>query len=699
MSPKLTDKHLCRMAIVYVRQSTQGQVMSNKESQARQYSLRQTAEQMGFSQVEIIDEDLGRSGSGTVDRPGFKRLVGSVCANEVGAVFCVEGSRLARNGRDWHLLMEMCALTGTLLIDAEGTYDPASSNDRLLLGIKGTMNEFELHLIRERAQQGALNKARRGELKIALPVGYCWDQGQIIMDPDRRVQEALRLVFDKFQELRSARQVWLWLEQEQLRVPVRYPAYSTRPISWGAPSYARILAILTHPAYAGAYAFGRTQSQTRIVEGLPCKTQGHLRPQELWLALIQQHHPGYITWEQHQRNLALLSENAHMKKDGDRKAGRGGRALLSGLLRCQRCGHMLRVRYSGTDGLQHRYSCRMQQQDPAHRGSESVFCVTASGHRIDSAVAHELLRVVEPRAIHAALHVMQQGHKEREQVRKARELELEQARYEASVASRRYDQVDLANRLVAAELEARWNAALRRVTELERALQQAALSPSPQVPDQKQLLALAADLPRVWSAPTADAALKQRIVSILVREVIIGVDEATHEVVLTIHWVGEQHSQLRLQRRRADRKARTQMEASQVLRAMAQRWSDREIALTLNRLLLKTPSGQRWTQVGVHSLRQQLGLPAYEPSLVAGMVNLATAAARLGVTQHAVQRLLAQGLLRGTQPLPWGPWLIPSEELDNFGVRRATQRPEPPGSPPSQQHQPPLPGLGSDTPA
>lgn len=586
----------------------------------------------------------------------------------------------------------MCALVGTVLIDPDGVYDPRSSNDRLLLGIKGTMSEFELHLMRERAQEAQVAKARRGALRIALPVGYCWEQGQLVIDPDQRVQKAIALVFRKFAELRSARQVFLWLAHRQLRMPVRYPAHRPGPVTWERPTYDRVLSIVSHPAYAGAYAFGRTGGQTRLVEGAVRKTSGHARPREQWLALIRDHHPGYISWVEHERNLAMLAENAHRRKDGERKTGRGGQALLSGTLRCQQCGRMLRVRYGGTDGSKYRYLCR---RDEAEVADGKVFCLTVSGPRVDRVLSEELLRVVEPRAIEAALQVTARWQEEQEQVRRARALELEQARYEATLAARRYEQVDPDNRLVAGELEARWNASLSRVAALEQVLQQ---SPEPApagVSNPEQLMVLARDLPRVWNAPTTDSALKQRIVSILIREVIIGVDAKTNEVVLTTHWVGEQHSEVRLGRRRDTRSPRVRLGPEEVVKKMAGRWPEREIALTLNRLRLRTSSGDRWTQVRVRSMRQRLGLPEFDANQAAGTVNLAAAAARLAVSQQTVRKLVAQGLLRAEQPVPCGPWVLQLAELDDGQVRAAAQRIQArrPVLPPPQQ--PPLPGVRS----
>ena len=327
MNPKLTTDRLGRRAVIYIRQSSPGQVLHNHESQRRQYGLADRARELGFRDVTVIDEDLGRSGSGLVERPGFQRLVAEVCTGEVGAVFCIEASRLARNGRDWHHLIELCGMVGSVVVDPDGIYDPAIINDRLLLGLKGTMSEFELNLLRQRSLEAIRQKAGRGELQFLLPVGLCWTgTGKIEKDADRRVQQAIQLVFTKMTELGSVRQVLLWFRQEKISLPA-FPRDPGEPtMVWKVPIYNTLLKMLTNPAYAGAYAFGKTQSRVRVVEGRARKTAGHRKPQPEWIVLIRDHHPGYISWEQYERNQALIASNAHMKSRMEPKAGRGSNA-------------------------------------------------------------------------------------------------------------------------------------------------------------------------------------------------------------------------------------------------------------------------------------------------------------------------------------------------------------------------------------
>src|SRR6478735_2323207 len=330
---KITPDHLGRTAVVYVRQSTMAQVMGNLESQRRQYELAAAAKAAGFASVTVIDDDLGRSGSGSVERPGFERLVALVCSGEIGAVYCIEASRLARNGRDWHHLIDLCALTGALVIDPDGAYDPRIVNDRLLLGLKGTMSEYELSLMRQRGLVSRNAKAQRGEFRFMLPPGFCWGEtGKVEKDPDEHVQEAVRLVFTRFRELGSARQVFLWLRDADIKMPVVRRNVQVYKLVWKAPAYHTVVQILHNPFYAGVYAFGRNGQRTQVVDGRARKANGYKRPREEWSAFLRDNHEGYISWQEFEENERVLLENAYMKKNCDRKSGRGGRALLTGPL-------------------------------------------------------------------------------------------------------------------------------------------------------------------------------------------------------------------------------------------------------------------------------------------------------------------------------------------------------------------------------
>ena len=367
---KITPDHLARQAIVYIRQATADQVANNLESKRRQYNLPDRARQLGWSDVAIIDDDLGRSGGG-IARPGFEKLLAAICEGRVGAVVSVEASRLARNGRDWHTLLEFCGLVGTLIVDEDGVYEPRHPNDRLLLGMKGTMSEMELSMFRQRSLEALKQKARRGELFMTVAIGYLKvAHHRIEKDPDRRIQEAIALVFAKFTELQTVRQVHLWLRQERISLPAVVHGADGRRIEWKLPVYNTIHHILTNPIYADAYTFGRTASRVTIEAGRKKIVRGFKRDRKDWEVLINDHHEGYITWVEFEWNQRLISDNANGKSFMSKGAIRRGEALLAGLFRCGHCGRKLHVAYSGVNGSAGRYHCRGSQMN--HGGSACI---------------------------------------------------------------------------------------------------------------------------------------------------------------------------------------------------------------------------------------------------------------------------------------------------------------------------------------
>jgi len=677
MSPKITPDHLARAALVYVRQSTLAQVVGNLESQRRQYALADLAKAAGFAAVITIDDDLGRSGSGLMARPGFQRLVAAVCEGQVGAVYCLEASRLARNGRDWHHLIDLCALAGALVIDLDGVYDPRHVNDRLLLGLKGSMSEYELSLMRQRGLAARDAKAARGELRFTLPPGYCWSEaGRIEIDPDEHVAETIRLILRRFRELGSARQVFLWAHEAGVRLPVVRRNLTLCRVEWRAPAYHSVMQILLNPIYAGAYAFGRRGDRTSVVEGRARKTSGHRRARSAWNVLIRDHHEGYLTWAEFEENQVLLRENAHMQKRAARKAARGGRALLTGLARCGQCGRMMRVFYGARSGHAHRYQCR---GDDAHVGAG--LCIGIGGLRVDRAIAAAMLEAVSDRAIEAAVLAADQAARASDDVRQGLSRELEAARYEAGLAARRYELVDPAKRHVARELEARWNTALERVAGLEHRLADLAAraAAAPGI-DRAALMRLAHDLPAAWNAPSTDARIKQRLTHVLIREVVVGLDEAANEAVLVVHWTGGRHTELRVARVRTGRyPAESLPNAVEVMRRLGGHWPDRELAVTLNRMRCRGPEGQSWTMVRVKALRERLGIAPFDPTVPREeTISVDATAQRLGICVGSVHRLIRQGVLPAEQIMPSAPWQVPvaalATETVQIGVRDVIAR-------------------------
>lgn len=668
---EVTSEVLVRRAVVYVRQSTGAQVQENLESQRQQYALVEQARSLGFRDVVVIDEDLGRSASGMVERPGFQSLVAKLCEGSVGAVFCLEASRLSRNGRDWHHLVELCGLVGALVIDSEGIYNPSHPNDRLVLGLKGSMCEYELNLLRRRLLEAAVAKARRGELRLAVPVGYVWSRETgLDMDPDRRIQEAIHYVFGAFSRLGSARQVLLQMRQEGHLFPSAKEGTQAGGYTWRVPSYGRVINVLRNPFYAGAYAYGKSEHRTRIVDGKPRKTYGHDRPMKDWVVLLRDHHRGYIPWEVFEQNQQRLAHNAYRKPAGGAKSGRGGRALLAGLLRCRRCGRMLAIAYGGRGQGYPRYKCRER-----HGAHGRIPCLRFSAHRPDQAVAQQILVAVGPLAVEAAAVAEQRVLDRKEERRQALSLEHQQAEYEVRLATRRYEAVDPDNRLVAAELEARWNAALQRLRECEERIVASQMLPSPDI-NLEELRALALNLEAAWKAPATPMRVKQQLVRLLIREIVVDVDETTGEVILLLHWQGGQHSELRvLKPRTGEHTKRTGSEAQQVLREMATKWSNEHIAATLNRMGLRTGQENTWTAERVQSYRTKARIRAYASATKDGKcLTMYEAAKQMGVSSYAIRRLITEGLLPARQVVKDAPWQILSEDLQRPEVQEALRR-------------------------
>jgi DNA invertase Pin-like site-specific DNA recombinase len=661
---KITPEHLVREAVVYVRQSTAIQVVQNLESQRRQYGLADRARRLGWADVEVIDDDLGRSGAGA-RRPGFEKLLAAICEGRVGAVLSLEASRLARNGRDWHTLLEFCGLVGTLIVDEDGIYDPTSPNDRLLLGMKGTMSEMELSVFRQRSIEAMKQKARRGELFLTVAVGYVKAGGdRIEKDADRRVQGAMALVFRKFGELQTIRQVLVWCRQEKVLLPAVGEAGTADRVIWRLPVYPTVHHMLTNPVYAGAYAFGRRTARVTIENGRKRVVRSMQRDWRSWEVLIRDHHEGYISWAEFERNQQLIADNANGKRFMSRGAVRPGEALLPGLLRCARCGKKLRVRYDHT----YRYECV-----GAFNQLAAARCITFGGMRVDRVLAREVLDRLQPLGVEAALAAIEARGQQRSEKKVQLELALQQARYEAARVQRQYDAADPENRLVTGELERRWNERLLAVRDLELDIDRldADKAPALTVADRERLLALGQDLVRAWESPGTTPETRKKIIRTVVSEIIV--DIVGDSLELIVHWQGGDHTRLMVKRNRAGQtRWTTDVEVVDLVRALARQMPDQTIAALLNRSGKSTGRGNSWTRGRICSLRHQYDIAIYRDGEHAdrGEATIEEAATVLALSPTTIRRLIVDGILLATQHCKGAPWIIRRADLDREEIRR-----------------------------
>jgi DNA invertase Pin-like site-specific DNA recombinase len=652
---KITDAHRRRRAVVYVRQSTAGQVERNHESRARQYALRERAVELGWpaGSVAVVDEDLGRSGASADGRLGFKELVAEVGLGHVGLILALETSRLARSSADWHQLLDLCALTATLIADQDGIYSPSDFNDRLLLGLKGTMSEAELHLIRARLDGGLRNRAARGELEINLPVGLERDpDGRVALCADEQVRHAIDRVFCLWQRLGSARQVVRELLAEGQRLPRRHVGAGR--IRWAPASYVAVHDFLTNPAYAGAFVFGRIRTEKHL------DAQGGVRrrtvelPIEQWSVCLPEHHPGYVCWEQYLATRERLRSNVRPRGEGG-GAAREGSALLQGVLRC---GRRMQVAYSGTDGRVPRYACvRAFHLHGAERSCQSL-----GGTRLDRAVAGAFLEAVTPAGVAASASAIAELEAQHKQRLAGQRLALERVEFEADRARRQFDACEPEHRLVARTLEHRLEHALggvererTRLATLERS------RPEPLTAAERSALArVARDLPRLWSAQTTTDRDRKELLRTLLREVIVTIREPDRRAELELIWEGGARSALEVKlNRRGPERHRTPEDTVELVRRLAAHHPDQQTAAILNKQGRRTGTGLPFTEARVRYLRTKHAIAAAPPPDGRGdVVSIARAAAELGVATTTIRRWLADGLLPGEQTTPHAPWRI-----------------------------------------
>ncbi len=663
-SSKVKLSHTQRAACVYVRQSTPGQVEHNRESTARQYALSERACQLGWpkEQVVIIDEDLGLSGSSTDKRSGFARLTNEVALAHVGIVLGLEVSRLARNNADWYRLLELCGITDTLIGDNDGIYHPALFNDRLLLGLKGTMSEAELHIIRARLDGGIRNKAARGELRRGLPVGFVWGEqdGKVLFHPDEAVIGAIRTVFERFAEFGSARRVWLWFRSEGLSFPLQtMPAGLPGPIRWVTPTYTALHHILTNPVYAGAYTYGKTKYERYVDEHGAVRKRIRHPPMEQWAVLIPDHHPGFIDWATFQANQARLDSNTRPQAHQSGGAVREGSALLQGIATCGHCGRRLHIHYRGRNSTPG-YHCSGKDLVEG-RG---VYCLNVGGLAIEQAVANAFLAAVTPAAVEAMRLTVEQLHANYDAALSQWRLEVERTRYEAERAERRYRTVDPENRLVARGLETEWENRLRDLAAAEAELRRREQQ-RPSKLDQEQLKRiqiLGSDIRQVWEAPTTTDRDRKELLRTLLEEVILNLKRAEGHAHLTLRWRGGAITTLDVAVPKfRPMGPRTDEDTISLLRRLAVLYPDEVIAGILNRQGRKTATGERFTANQVGSLRRYRNIPRFQPPAEppsGELVSIRKAAQILEMNTSSIHRWLADGFIAGEQVTPGAPWQI-----------------------------------------
>jgi len=672
MNTTISEQHLSKNAYVYVRQSTLAQVRHHQESTERQYALREKALALGWSEpaVQILDRDLGKSGAQIAGREDFKTLVAEVSMGQVGAVFALEVSRLSRSNLDWHRLLELCALTDTLVIDEDGCYNPAEFNDGLLLGLKGTMAQAELHLLRGRLLGGKLNKAKKGELRFPLPVGFCYDEeSRVVMDPDEEVQGAVALVFRFFRETGSAYAVMHQFAKSTLRFPKRsYGGAWNGKLIWSRLSHSRVLNILKNPSYAGMYVFGRYQYRRQITPSGEVHQQMHPVPMADWRVSLQEHHQGYISWEEYMKNQEQLEKNrtnsGEMILSGP---AREGLALLQGLLVCGQCGRALTVRYTGNGGISPRYLCSRLRIE----GLASKDCIGLPCKLLDDAIAEQVLQALQPAELELALAALEELELRDHTLGRQWQMRLERAEYEAALAERRYQEVDPSQRLVAATLERRWNEALLHCEELK---QQAAEFQRQQArvatPEQKaKVLALAKDLPQLWRASTTQAKDRKRMLRLLIKDITVEKSSVPKQLLVHIRWQGNACTDLTLQLppNMADRMRYPAAIVDRV-RDMAQHLRDVEIVDEFRREGQISITGKPYTTDIIRWIRFRYRIP---PPVLQKPEELTVnqVAQQFGVSENVVYYWIQHAILKARKLNAGSPYWITINEADEQKLR------------------------------
>ena len=666
--PKIADRHLSKQACIYIRQSTLAQVRFNQESTDRQYNLVNKALSLGWDQarIRVLDRDLGQSGAVANGRIDFKTLVSDVAMGQIGAILSLEASRLARSNQDWHRLLELCAITDTLVIDEDGVYRPGEFNDGLVLGMKGTFAQAELHIIRARLHGGKLNKASRGELRFPLPVGFVYDDDRIVLDPDQEVQGAVRAVFELFAREGTAYGVVRRFHDQGLRFPRRsYGGTWNGKLIWGRLTHGRTRSILVNPTYAGVYVFGRHQSTKQVASSGEIITRSREMPEASWRVTIRDHHEGYIDWDQFVTNRGRLTANRTNSEVLPNPA-REGLCLLQGLALCGQCGRRLTVRYTGNDGVYPVYQCIWRHREALAPRA----CLSVPAPPLDQAISDRLVNAVTPVTIDLALAALADLETRDREVGGQWRMRIERARYEAELAERRYELVDPSNRLIAATLEQRWNDAMQRLHELEAEL--AAFEQQTMrvvtAEQKRQIMQLAEDFPRLWTAPTTTHRDRKRILRLLVRDVTVSKGSEPKTIRLNIRWQGgaTETLELLLPPNRADAMRYPEAFVSRV-RELSVDHHDDEIAQLLGAEGYQSSTGKPLTQSMIQWVRHKHRIPA--PKLPANTFSVGQLGERYGVSKGVVYYWIDRGVVVAEQRKHNAPYAITIDDESDRRLR------------------------------
>jgi DNA invertase Pin-like site-specific DNA recombinase len=667
-SGRIKQDHYNRKAVIYIRQSSTKQLKENQESRRLQFKLKDKAILLGWTDPEVISDDLGITATGYSQRPGFQRLLSGLAMREIGIIFCYDASRLSRNSKDWAHLMELCGYFGTLISDLDQIYDLTLPNDRLLLGIKGTIAAMELTAIKQRMHLGMLSKASRGELKTHLPVGFIYDlEDKVVLDPDLRVQNAIQQLYDQFDKLTSLSQVLYWYRDNKIEFPIQLgKRHSVREILWKLPTYTTLRKALKNPTYAGAYVWGRTKTVVEFVGGALIKKVKSL-PREQWQICILDHHPGYITWEKHLSIYAKLTENLpRWKVAENRGAINKGSALLAGLLRCHHCGSKLFVNYKKNSAL---YYC-----SGGLTSKGNTRCLSFGSKAIDNNLGDEIIKALSPINMNTSVLALEKRMNNHQALIDTAHLKVEASRYSAARAFEQYNEVDPKNRLVASTLETNWNNKLVDLNEAENeliSLQEG--KPSLSESQRSQLTELADNFPELWNHPKADSILKKRIIRLAINEVIVKLDEEKSLLEVIIHWAGGAHTKIFVKKHKRRKGGKTDPKIIEKVKMLAKEVTDAEIARILNMQGIASARGLRWNQCRVQQFRSAQRIVSNPRKPAEDILTFSKAHEYLGISANGLRKLAELKLIDRNQVTEFAPWRVEQKQLDSAEVQNAVE--------------------------